>query len=274
MATRAHDGLAGRVVRALRLDPTLYREVAAPGGGTWQAAVVVVIAAVISGLSWGALEFTSLGSSAPVSTDQGVVVAQSAVSIALAHIVAWPVWAFGLWAVGTSLGGPDRQQPWFGHIARAIAFAQAPAVLLMLYVLMVAVVGFAWGPEGLRSGVMWLTGFWLLVLAPVWVLAGTFLAAREALGLGNGRTLAALVTVGLAIGALVGFVVMLLSGIAGRDFVGLRDDYIAGFRDDGISAADFAVGLDFNLRFIGQSGMVLYILSKSALHPFVGVGDI
>ena len=274
MATRAHDGLAGRVVSALRLDPTLYREVAAPGGGTWQAAVVVVTAAVISGLSWVAVEFTNLGSSAPLSMARGVVVAQSVASIALAHVIAWPVWAFGLWKVGKRWGGPDRQPMWFGQIARAIAFAQAPAVLLVLYVLMVAVVGVVWGQEGLRSGVMSTAGFWLLVLAPVWVLAGTFLAIREALGLGNGRTLAALVTVGLVIRALVGLVVMLLSGIAGREFLGLRDDYTAGFRDDGLSATDLAVGLDFNLRFVGQSSMVLYSLSKSVLHPLAGMGDI
>ena len=274
MAARAPDGLAGRVVRALRLDPTLYHEVAAPGGGNWQAASVVVIAAVISAFSWGAVEFTSLGSPEPVGTDRGVVLAQSALSTALAHVMAWPVWALGLWVVGTRWVAPDRQPPWFGQIARAIAFAQAPAVVLVLYVLIIAVVGFAWGSDGVRSGVMWIMSFWLLVLVPVWVLAGTFLAVREALGLGNGRTLAALVIVGMAIGALVGFVVLMLSGIAGREFVGLRDDHIAGFRDDRISAADFAAGLNFNLRFIGQSGMALHILSKSVLHPLAGLGDI
>ncbi len=275
MATRAHDGLADRVVRALRLDPTLYREVAAPGGDSWQAAVVIVIAAVVSGLSWGAVEFTGLlGSSAAASTDWGAVVAQYAVPIALAHLIAWPVWAIGLWVFGTRWTGPDREPPWFGQVARALAFAQAPAVLGVLYVLLVAVVAVARGPEGLRSGVLWVTGFWLLVLTQVWVLAATFLAVREALGLGNGWTLAALVTVGLAIGAVAGLIVMLLSGIAGRDFVGLRDDYIAGFRDDGPTALDIAVGLDFNLRFVGQSGTVVHLLSKSILHPLVGVGDI
>ena len=44
---------------------------------------------------------------------------------------------------------------------------------------------------------------------------------------------------------------ILLNGIAGRDFVGLNDG-TAGFREEGVTAMDIAVGLDFNLRFVGK----------------------
>lgn len=266
MATRAHDGLAGRVIRALRLDPTLYREVAAPGG-TWQAAAVIVIAAVVSGLSWGVGELTGLGRSQTASMDLGAAVAQSAVPIALAHLIAWPVWAIGLWVVGTRWAPGDRPTPWFGQVARVLAFAQAPAMFGVLFLLLVVVVGFARGPEGLGAGVLWVTHFWLLVLIEAWVLAATYLAVREGLGLSNGRTLAALVIVGLVIGVLVGLVLLLLSSIAGREVVGLSDDR-GGFRDDGATALDIAVGLDFHLRFVGQSSTVVNVLSGSVLHPF------
>ena len=57
------DGLINRILRALRLDATLYREVAGPGGSNRQAAVVVVLAALgtgaavatraIDSLAWG-----------------------------------------------------------------------------------------------------------------------------------------------------------------------------------------------------------------------------
>ena len=40
------DGLIDRMLRALRLDPSLYREVAAPGASTEHAALVVILAAV------------------------------------------------------------------------------------------------------------------------------------------------------------------------------------------------------------------------------------
>ena len=46
MEARARGGLFIRMTRALRLDPTLYREVADPSGSTRQAMVVIVVAAV------------------------------------------------------------------------------------------------------------------------------------------------------------------------------------------------------------------------------------
>ena len=55
------DGLIGRMVRALRLDPTLYREVAAPGGSTRQAATVVALAAVGTGAAVAARDIDSRG---------------------------------------------------------------------------------------------------------------------------------------------------------------------------------------------------------------------
>ena len=66
MRAEAQGGLVSHMVRAMRLDPTLYREVAAPSGSTWQALVVMLIAAAISGLGWGARK---LAGSIPVGTD-------------------------------------------------------------------------------------------------------------------------------------------------------------------------------------------------------------
>ena len=278
MHPRTRVELGARVLRAWRMDTTLYREVAAPESGAWQAAAVIVIAAVASGIGWGSLGLFDSVHSGTESMDFAVAIVQSgipsALVSALAFLVAWPVWATGLWVVGMRWTPADHPPPHLGHVARALAFAQAPAMLRVVPALLVVVVGFARGVEGIQSGVLWVTNFWLVVLIDVWVVAGTYLALRKALGLSNGRTLVALVTVGLVIGALVGLATLLLSGIGGRDMVGLREDFIAGFRDDGLSATDVAVGLDFNLRFIGQSGMVLYILSKSVLHPLVGMGDI
>ena len=266
------EGVFARLFRALRLDPALYREVAASSGSAWQAVAVMCISAVASGLAFGAYWLVYLVRQYTVGMELGVAVAQSAVptagSSAIAHLAAWPVWALGLWIIGMRWAPAERPSPWFGQVARALAFAQAPAVVGALYVLLIVIVGFAWGPEGLRSGVLWVTEFWLFVLIEVWVLAGTFLAVRKATELSNGRTLAALVTVGLANAAVFGLIVVLLSGIVGRDFVGLKDTYDLGFRDDGTSALDIAKGLDFNVRFVGQSRTVLQILSESVLHPF------
>lgn len=270
MTARTQASLARRLTRALRLDSKLYREVASPGSGVWQATAVIVIMSAISQIRWGTAWFVDSVRSDTDGIDIGAAIAQSSIPSAvvtgLAYFAAWPVWAAGFWVVGTLWTTARRPPPRFGHVARALAFAQVPAFLGVLYVLLVVIVGFAGGPEGLRSGFVWLTGFWLSALIGAWVLAGTFLAVREALGFSNARTLAALVAVGLVIAALLGFVVVLLSGVAGREFVGLNDDG-AGFREDGASALDFAIGLDFNLRFFGRSDTVLHILSESVLHP-------
>lgn len=55
--TRAAAGRrrsGGRVIRALRLDPMLYREMAIFNGGTWLPVLVVVLAAAAAGLAAGA----------------------------------------------------------------------------------------------------------------------------------------------------------------------------------------------------------------------------
>ena len=183
-------------------------------------------------------------------------------------MVAWPVWATGLWIVATRFASPDREAPWLGAVARALAFAQAPAVFGGVVVLLLSAIGFTLGREGLPTGDLSLVVYWLRLVIQAWVLAGTFLAVRESLGLSNIQTLAALIAVGIAIAVLFGIAVVVLSGIAGRDFVGLKDDYGLGFRNDGPSAMDVARGFDFNLRPVGLSRWILFYLSRSALHPF------
>ena len=166
------DGLIGRMLRALRLDPTLYREVAAPGASTWQAALVVLLTAAAAGV-------------------EGVRVSASGAGlIAISHMAAWPVWAAGLWLVGVRLRISGGEASEFGQVARAIAFAQTPGVFFALSPFPL----WTLGPLGgmVRS----------LVL--VWVLVGTFFAVRESLGLSNGRTLSALFAVGAAIAVLLG----------------------------------------------------------------------
>jgi hypothetical protein len=265
-------GLSVRLFRAVTLDPTLYREVAEASGSSWQAVVVMCTVAAASGLAWGAYSLFYLVRQYTVGTDLGAAAIQSAVpaawSSAVAHLLAWPVWAVGIWVVGARWTPASRPSPWFGQVARGLAFAQAPAILGLVAALLFTVVGFTLGAKGLRSGVVWVVQFWLFVVIGTWVLAGTFLAVRESLGLSNGRTLAAIVAVGLAIAVLVGLVVVTLSGISGGDAIGLRDDFEVGFTNDGPSALDIAKGLDFNLRFVGLSRTVLHVLSESVLHPF------
>ena len=172
-------GLINRMLRALRLDATLYREVADPGGSTWQAALVVLIAAVAAGteVAWTGVSGAGL--------------------VALTHMAAWPVWAAGLWFVGARLKRPVGEAPGFRQVARAIAFAQAPGVFFASGLVLVSIPTPLW--SAIRS------------LIFIWVLVGTFLAIRETLGLSNGRTIGTLFGVGAAIAVLLGPVIVLIT---------------------------------------------------------------
>jgi hypothetical protein len=173
------DGLIGRMLRALRLDATLYREVAEPGGSTWQAALVVLLTAVAAGA-------------------EGVWVGVSGAGLmATTHVAAWPVWALGIWLVGARLQAPNGKASGFWQVARAIAFAQAPGVFFATSLVLFWISAPLWGT--------------VRTLISVWVVIGTFLAVRETLGLTNGRTLGTLFGVGAAIAVLLGPPIVLIT---------------------------------------------------------------
>ena len=277
MATSAGVGLVSRIVRALRLDPSLYREVTAPEAGNRQAVVLILTTAVIWGfqtvfvMSASALRESTGGAG---DVESGLLLAQFALP-AIAQIASWLIWAFGLWIIARRWVPRDRDVPFYGQIARALAFAQAPIVFAAAFALPATMfVGVLYVlpllPERIRADVPVLATSGSSALITAWVLVGMFLAVREVLGLSNGRTLAALVIVNLIGAALLAVTVLVLSGVAGREAVGLMEDWV-GFRDGKPSAVNVAYRLDFNFGFIGLSDHILYYLSRSILHPFAGV---
>ena len=227
------DGFINRLLRALRLDPKLYREVAAPGASTEQAALVLILAAVGFGFAstgtwlatwlnsgWG---FTPVSANVPFVVDfqNGLVIAR-----AIALTAAWPVWTGGLWLVSRRLAAPGRKPPGYGQIARAIAFGQVPGVCgVALLVFMSVIVALFLSnipvldhysdevdPMPLPALELVVRAGWIAL--EVWVFIATFLAIREGLGLSGGRTLAALVIVGASLALLLGLLVTVVSVIA------------------------------------------------------------
>ena len=206
--------------------------------------------------------------------DLGLLVALFAVP-AIAQVASWLIWAVGLWIIASRWVTRDREVPFFGQIARALAFAQAPIVFVAVIAVPATLFVIAWYalplfPDGIREDLPVLAVSGISGLVTAWVLVATFVAIREALGLSNGRTLVALLTVNLVGATLLAVIVVVLSGVAGREAVGLMDDWV-GFRDDNTSAVDVAYRLDFNFGFLGLSDHILYYLSRSILHPFAGV---
>ena len=216
------DDLEFRITRAIRLDSAVYREVAVASNSTRQAAVVVLIAAVASSLSWGVHALPALVPTVPgASVDGGRVVAQLANPViglgAIAQVCAWLTWTACLWIVGARIATPAGSSCTFWGLARALAFAQAPAVFRLATVLLVTVIASVLGAEGLRTSFA-RTLTWIVETGiEVWVLVATFVAIREAMRLSNGAALGSLILVGLTVSGLVSFSVVGLVIASGQD---------------------------------------------------------
>ncbi len=85
---------------------------------------------------------------------------------ALAALVGWAVWAGITYLIGTKLF--EGTATW-GEVMRTLGFAQAPGVLWILRFIP-------------------LFGWILSIVLPIWIAVAAFIAIRQALDLGNGKT--------------------------------------------------------------------------------------
>lgn len=135
---------AGRMVRAAKLDARLYEEVEADTEATRQAMAVVVLASVAAGLGAGRWNLA------------GILVG------ATVALLAWVVWAYLIYWLGTRLFPEPQTRATHGELLRTIGFASAPGLLRVL---------------GVVSPLRELA----FVVAGVWVLVTTVVAVRQAL---------------------------------------------------------------------------------------------
>lgn len=278
MQSRPANDIDVRIGRALRLDRSLYSAIASHGVGGRQALKVILITALFVGLlevsnSWSGI-FPSASADNP---DPQVSILQLTVLLlvpAIAQLAAWLTWTLLLWLLGTRLRPREVLPPSFRNVARALALAQAPILVAPVLIPLSNVLGNATALVHVEvpGDSVQLTGSWSTGVINAWVLAGSFLAMREVLRLSSARTLLALLSAGLLIAALFGVAVVLISGVAGREAVGLYALFPPGFKSAALSAQDFAYRFDFNLGFLGFTDGLLYYLSVSILHPFAAAG--
>ncbi|HWQ69452.1 MAG TPA: hypothetical protein VN494_05805 [Patescibacteria group bacterium] len=138
-------GLGERMIRAARLDGSLYEEIKADRQAPLQAALVVILSAIAAGVS---------------------VVLQSGVGDfflqTLQAMLEWYIWAFFTCVVGTRLLQEPQTRTDVGGVVRMISFASAPGMIRLLGVIP--------GIGGFVSG-----------LATVWMLGASIVAVRKAL---------------------------------------------------------------------------------------------
>jgi hypothetical protein len=158
---RTPSSFVERAIGAIRLDPATYEEVEHDTEATWQAAVVVVAAAILTGV----------GSSAGRT--------QNLVASVLASVVFWAIFALFAYLIGAHLLKGPQTSATFGEVLRALGFAYAPSLFAIL---------------GLIPGV----GPLIVLIAGLWTLVASVIALRQALEVSTGRAVAIAVVAFLA----------------------------------------------------------------------------
>ena len=138
-------GLGERMIRAAKLDASLYEEVEADRGALGQATTVVVLASLAAG--FGSVARGGVG---------GFLFGS------IAALAGWYVWAFLTYWIGTRFLPEPQTQADYGELLRTIGFSSAPGVIRVLGVI----------PA--------LTGLVFLV-ASIWMLVAMVIAVRQAL---------------------------------------------------------------------------------------------
>jgi hypothetical protein len=135
--------LLDRMVRAAKLDATLYEEVESDHGSRLQALGVVIISSVAFGLGTGA----GIG---------GLVTGT------IAAVLGWYLWAFITYLIGTRLLPEPTTRADHGELLRTMGFANAPGV--------VSALGIIPGVRGI-----------VIAVAQIWMLVAAIVAIRAAL---------------------------------------------------------------------------------------------
>jgi hypothetical protein len=109
------DSLVNRALRAAKLDASLYEEVEADQAALGQAMTVVVVSSVCAGI----------GSAA-----QGGLV--GLLLGAVAALIAWYIWAYLTYFIGTRLLPEAQTSANVGELLRTTGFSSSPGVLRIL----------------------------------------------------------------------------------------------------------------------------------------------
>jgi len=159
------------MIRACKLDVSLYEEVESDKSATLQAAGVVVLSSLAAGV--GAL---SLGAS-------------NFLMAPLLSLVSWYVWAYIIYFIGAKLFPEPTTQADHGELLRTIGFSSAPGLIRV----------FGFTPE-----LMSIT----FIGSAIWMLVAMIVAVRQALDYQSTWRAIGVVVIGFLVQAI--FLVMIL----------------------------------------------------------------
>ena len=160
-----------RIIRACKLDISLYEEVEADKSATLQAALVVVLSSLAAGV--GAL---SLGAS-------------NFLMAPILSLISWYVWAYLIYLIGAKLFPEPDTKADHGQLLRTIGFSSAPGLIRI----------FGFSPE-----LMSIT----FIGGGIWMLVAMVIAVRQALDYKSTWRAIGVVVIGFLVQAII--LIMLL----------------------------------------------------------------
>jgi hypothetical protein len=186
--------MVDRIMRAIRLDFTVFREIAEDEGAMTQAAIIVVVVTLLSGIG------TLIGSLIAGTSFGSALLGFLSAWLISGILLGWILWAVLTYFVGTLLFQGKTDIP---EMMRVLGYANAPNLL---------------GVFGFIPCVGWLIALvgWILSL-----IAGV-LAVREAMEFDTGKAIITVViswviqlVISLIIGAILGVGMAATAGILG-----------------------------------------------------------
>ena len=166
-----------RIVRACKLDVSLYEEVEADKSATFQAALVVVLSSLAAGvgaLSMGASNFLM----APILS-----------------LISWYIWAYLIYIIGAKLFPETNTKADHGQLLRTIGFSSAPGLIRIF---------------GFTPDLMSIT----FIGAGIWMLVAMVIAVRQALDYESTWRAVGVVVIGFLVQAIVLIILLRIFGPA------------------------------------------------------------
>ena len=164
-----------RIIRACKLDVSLYEEVESDQSATFQAALVVILSSLAAGI--GAI---SLGS-------------YNFIMPAIISLISWYIWAYLIYLIGAKLFPEPSTKTDHGELLRTIGFSSAPGLI--------RVSGFT--PELMTV---------IFIGSGMWMLLAMIIAVRQALDYQSTWRAVGVVVIGFLVQA---FILILLLRIFG-----------------------------------------------------------
>ena len=160
-----------RIIRASKLDVSLYEEVEADKTATIQAGLVVVLSSLAAGV--GAL---SLGAS-------------NFLMAPILSLVSWYIWAYLIYFIGVKLFPEPNTKADHGELLRTIGFSSAPGLIRVF---------------GFTPDLMSIT----FIGAGIWMLVAMVIAVRQALDYQSTWRAIGVVVIGFLVQAIVLVIVL------------------------------------------------------------------